>query len=405
MKHVTAINDHEGIFMSPDEDECSVWLNSKLVQAILLNSPTAWKSSTGEFKQIQNFYLAKKSTMKSMCQVSASLQALSVLNDVPAINIDVSDLESMKVVTSKYDQSKKVEVKSVSASAAKEGSDKKTAISFKNSGSGQFGATDELPRKSSGKYNVDVTVTLSSGEVVLQSHSYFVGTTVKVDVKRFETKYAKFSLDFSKNKKVKADHVFIEIAHKDRSDVVFYKGSPTYHDGVYSFNNVKLDSATEIKGEYTVNVVVVDSVLDSEHRHKIGSLTSKKGAEYPKSQKKNSFKTPKDITHTFRKKDTDSNDPITPLVFSCAAVAILLIFLFLITSVGGNLYQFGSFWSLIFLVSLFLILGYFMLFWAVINIVQGAVIGIIAIPMLGYVIKRALKGVDMSVLESDKKNK
>lgn len=107
-------------------------------------------------------------------------------------------------------------------------------------------------------------MTLDSGKVVTQDVAYSVTAKAHLEKKLFESPIAKFSVKFEGLKKSKADHAFIEIKHKTKKDVVFYQGDYSFTKGVYTFKNAKLDSKTEVAGEYEVNAVIVDSTLEKE---------------------------------------------------------------------------------------------------------------------------------------------
>ena len=180
--------------------------------------------------------------------------------------------------------------------------------------------------------------------------------------------------------------MFIEIRHTTKRDVVFYKGDASYTSGVYTFTNAKLDSKTEVSGEYEVYAVVVDLRLDSEARLLLGSLTSKSSRDNLKTEKKPAYRPKKDIIHEFAPPENHTDDPILPLAFSIAAIVIFLIFFILICASGANLSGFSGFWSFLFLVSVGAIAVYFFLFWTTINIIQALLIALPAAPILLFII-------------------
>lgn len=86
-----------------------------------------------------------------------------------------------------------------------------------------------------------------------------------------------------------------------------------------------------------------------------------------KPEKKSMYRSKKEILHEFRPKENDTDTPLIPIVFSVGAIVLLIIFLSFACSAGGNLKNFGGFWSLVFFLGLVGVAVFYYLFWTTIN--------------------------------------
>jgi len=367
--NIVTVTEDQGSFISAQSGENGVLMNYRMLQALNAAAPDVLKKNSQKLHLLQSFTLAKIGAISCECTAYKVLSTLVILNDlIPAVSVDLSDLKKVVVQPTHSLSTESFKTKSVSAEVELNG--KTTEIKFE-SGKNGFTAKSEFPSKP-GKASITFTVTAGKEKFTFPS-AYFNGVSGDAKVKSFDAPYAKIELSLPKKKQ--ADHAYVEIKHKTKPNVVFYKTAENFSNGVFSFTNIKLDSKTQVTGDYTVTFVAVDSTLSSEIRTTVGSLSAKKGRSEKKSDVHKDYDVKPEIEHIFREKENVSKDPLIPLIFSIVPGVITFIF-FIVLSTKGNLKNFGSLSSLIFFGSVVATGLFFFAFWTgLLNIVQSVVFG------------------------------
>lgn len=393
--NIVTVSEDQASFVSARSGENGILMNYRMLQALNAAAPDTLKKNAEKLHLLQSYTLSKIGAINCECSAYKILQTLVILNDlIPAVSVDLSNLKEVTVSPTHSLTTESFKTKSVSAEIELNG--KTTEVKF-TSGKNGFVAKSEFPNKP-GKAEVTFTVQAGKEKFTFPA-SYFNGVSGDAKVKSFSTPYAKVELSLGKKKQ--ADHAYIEIRHKTKTDVVFYKTPDNFSNGVFSFTNVKLDTKTQVTGDYIVTFVAVDSTLSTDIRTPVGFLSAKKGRDEKKSDVHKDYTVEPEIEHIFREKENVSKDPLIPLIFSIVPGVITFIF-FVVLSTKGNLKNFGSVNSLVFFGSVVATGLFFFAFWTgLINIVQGVVYGSPALFFSSCIVVRALKGTDLE----DKKKK
>jgi len=72
--------------------------------------------------------------------------------------------------------------------------------------------------------------------------------------------------------KKEVDNVYVELKNTQQPNAVYFKQLSSFTNGAYTFTDIELDPHTMLKGDYEVTLVIVDDLLQKEHRTSIGSL-------------------------------------------------------------------------------------------------------------------------------------
>lgn len=155
------INDFEASFMSSDATECPIWLNNRILTALLKFDSEIVKAHTQKFKGIQNFLLGKKKVIACSCQTSQLLGALFNLEKfLPVVSLDFSKPATTKISLTHAISGEAFKAESVSSD---------TALKLISPGNyeGSF-------QTSSGEHSGQYTVQISQNQTFSEIYSYFV---------------------------------------------------------------------------------------------------------------------------------------------------------------------------------------------------------------------------------------
>lgn len=141
---------------------------------------------------------------------------------------------------------------------------------IKQVSAGKFeGTFSTAPGEHNGQYTVKVSDDISFSE----NYSYHVFSSAKVEIEEQKFPLIKAKITINGKGKKDVDNAFIEIRHKQQTNVVYYKRLSSVLKGVYTFTKVELDQLKMLSGDYEATLVVVDDLLKSEHRTSLGTLS------------------------------------------------------------------------------------------------------------------------------------
>jgi hypothetical protein len=112
----------------------------------------------------------------------------------------------------------------------------------------------------SGQYTVQIT----NSQSFTEPYSYVVSGKANIQVEEDKNGVVKVKVSIEGKGKKEADNVFIELTHKSKKNVHYYK-YPTSHSGESYTINYSLDESN-VSGDYEATLVVVDGLLQKESR-------------------------------------------------------------------------------------------------------------------------------------------
>ena len=188
-KHVVQVEAESSIFMG--SDGCDSHTTASVLEGMMLISPQAWSFEPNTYKEISNYFMTKKLTTQSTCALGAQIKALNLLDDVPVLDTDYSNLYEVKLrLTNAF--GRPIIAESVSATIMPVNGKKKEVIDFKLDKVWVADAT--FPIKKKGDYSVTYSIKLDGGVEITTTESYTSSTSVSVSLRKFEGGKATFGL-------------------------------------------------------------------------------------------------------------------------------------------------------------------------------------------------------------------